>query len=328
MKRIVSGLTSTGKLTLGNYIGSIRNLNIARSKGYEVLVFIADLHAITTSIEPNELRSNVIENIKLYIACGLNPREVKLFVQSQIKGHTDLFWILATNSNQGELARMTQFKDKVVKQKNKTEVIPNGLFLYPLLMAADIMIYNPDIVIVGKDQKQHLELTKKLIKRINKKYNLNFKDPAVEIKGTGSKIMALQNPEKKMSKSDENENNTIFLLDSPKKVKNKIKTAVTDSENKVYYDLVKKPGISNLLTIYSSLKNLSIKQTEELFVNTNYKYFKKEVASLINEKLAGIQKVYNALSKKQVIASLDFKRDEIQKIADDNLEKIKKAIGL
>lgn len=330
MKRIVSGITATGNLHIGNYLGAINYLIEEQEKNNQLFVFVADLHGLTTPIDPKVLNNNTIEILKLYLACGLNPKKTKLFVQSEIKEHSELFYLLSTLTNIGQLNRMTQFKDKTIKQKNKTDLIPTGVLIYPILMAADIILYNPDFVIVGEDQKQHLELTKIITQRLNKNYKLNFKlvRPQIAKREEGSRIMALQQPENKMSKSDNNKNNTIFLLDDPKIIRKKITSAITDSENKIIYNPDKKPGISNLITIYSKFSNLSIKEVEDKFKDKDYKNFKDELANIIINKIVEIQKQFNTLKEKDIKKALETNRNEIRKIAIDNLNKIKKNMGL
>lgn len=326
-QKIISGLTATGKLTLGNYIGALKNILKHQEKD-DVYLFVADLHAITLPIDKEELSKNIEENIKLYLSCGIDPKKTKLFKQSDIKEHLELFYILMTNSYDGELKRMTQFKDKSIKLANKTENIPVGLFLYPVLMAADIMIHNVDGVIVGQDQTQHIELTRSLIERMNKKYNLSFKIPIQITNKVGYRIMALKEPNKKMSKSDSDKKNTIFLLDTPDEVRNKISSSLTDSENKVRYDLKEKPGVSNLLSIYASIKEISIEDAEKYFKDFNYKDFKNEIINVINSLLETIQKKFYSLSKEDIKKSLDINIKQIKEEAKINLDKVLEGIGI
>ncbi|MBD5423135.1 MAG: tryptophan--tRNA ligase [Mycoplasma sp.] len=327
-ERIVTGITATGKLTLGNYIGSIRNM-IQLQEQYEVFVFVADLHALTTYINPSDLRRNKNDIFALYLACGLDPEKVTLFFQSDVPAHSELNWIITSITNMGELSRMTQFKDKsqnIVKQDNGTEMIPTGLFVYPSLMASDIILYNPKYVPVGIDQKQHLELCQKIVKRMNKKYHLDFKEPVPIIPKLGAKIKSLQNPEAKMSKSDKNENASIYLLDDPEIAYKKIQRAITDSENKIYISDAK-PGVLNLLTIYACLKEISLEETEKYFVNKTYKELKEEVGQVVKKFLENIQFKYkNSLELVQKISKEGS--DKANKIANDNLLKVQKAFGL
>lgn len=225
---------------------------------------------------------------------------------------------------------MTQFKDKQNKltKKEKMNGIPLGIYIYPVLMTADILLYNANYVPVGYDQSQHLELSRTLIERLNKKYNFNFNLPKTILNKNGAKIMALREPNKKMSKSDKNEKNTIFLLDNPKIIKMKISSALTDSEEKIYFDEEKKPGISNLLTIYATLENLSVKETEKKFKNFNYNDFKDEIANTIIRILKPLQEKFSKIGEKEIENALIYNREKIQKVAKKNLKTIMKGIGL
>lgn len=327
MKRIVSGITATGNLTLGNYIGSIRNLVRVQDE-YEVFMFVADLHGITLPIEPDTLRKNVREQLATYIACGIDVNKTKLFRQSEIKGHSDIFYYLTTLANEGQLKRMTQYKDKSLKNSNGTQQIPMGLLMYPILMAGDIILYNADGVIVGSDQKQHLELTRDLVERLNTRFGLEFKVPEPIIERIGSKIMSLRTPTKKMSKSDTDLNETIFLLDDLDEARSKIMSAMTDSENKVYFDPENKPGISNLLTIFSTIKGVTIEESENEFSNVDYKAFKERVADVVVALLTAIQTKYNSISDEDIRTALDVNKEFIQKEADKYLNKIIKGFGM
>lgn len=328
LEKIVSGITATGKLTLGNYIGSIKNM-IKLQNDYEQYIFVADLHALTTYIDPKELIENKKNIFALYLACGLDPQKTTLFFQSDVPAHSELNWIITTITNMGELSRMTQFKDKsqnIVKQDNKTEIIPTGLFVYPALMIADIILYNPKAVPVGIDQKQHLELCQKIVKRMNTKYHLNFNEPKPIIPKIGNKIKSLVNPEQKMSKSDKNSNASIYLLDDPEVAYKKIQRAVTDSENKIYIS-DDKPGVLNLLTIFASLKDISIEEAEKHFSNKTYKDLKEEVGEVVKQFLIEIQRKYQSyIQNIDEIAQAGAKK--ANKIASENLLIIQKAFGL
>ena len=328
LEKIVSGITATGKLTLGNYIGSIKNM-IKLQNDYEQYIFVADLHALTTYIDPKELIENKKNIFALYLACGLDLQKTTLFFQSDVPAHSELNWIITTITNMGELSRMTQFKDKsqnIVKQDNKTEIIPTGLFVYPALMIADIILYNPKAVPVGIDQKQHLELCQKIVKRMNTKYHLNFNEPKPIIPKIGNKIKSLVNPEQKMSKSDKNANASIYLLDDPEVAYKKIQRAVTDSENKIYIS-EDKPGVLNLLTIFASLKDISIEEAEKHFSNKTYKDLKEEVGLVVKQFLIEIQKKYQSyIQNIDEIAQAGAKK--ANKIASENLLIIQKAFGL
>lgn len=330
MKRatIVSGITATGKLTLGNYLGAIKNI-VACQNDHDNFVFVADLHALTTYIQPAELAVNRRQILALYLACGVDPEKTALFFQSEVAAHSQLHWILMCQSTMGELTRMIQFKDKsqkAIKQANGTEMVPTGLFTYPTLMAADILLYNGQLVPVGADQKQHLELAQTLIRRLNKKYKLTFNVPKPLIAKIGYKVAALTDPEQKMSKSDTNPNASIYLLDDPDLAYKKIQRAITDSENKIYL-ADHKPGIKNLLTIYAGLEAIELSEAEAYFTNKNYQELKHEVGQSVKEFLIKIQIRYKEyLEQVDLIASAGAQRAAT--VAAGVLSKIYKALGL
>ena len=247
MKTILSGIQPSGTLTIGNYLGAIRQF-VELQDDHNCFFFIVDQHAITVPQDPKELRQNTRSLAALYLASGIDPEKATLFVQSEVSAHSELAWMLQSITYMGELERMTQFKDKAAKQ----ESVSSALFTYPALMAADILLYNADIVPVGDDQTQHLELTRDLAERFNNRFGEMFTVPEIRIPKTGARIMSLQEPTKKMSKSDENVQGFISMLDEPKIIQKKINRAVTDSEGVVKYDKENKPGISNLLDIFSS----------------------------------------------------------------------------
>ncbi len=326
-KRIVSGITSTGTLTIGNYLGAIKNF-VNLQDEFEMFIFVADLHALTTPIDPEKLRKNKKDIMALYIACGLKPEKTTLFNQSDILEHGQMSWLITTQTTIGELNRMTQFKDKSskVKKANGTEMIPTGLLIYPTLMAGDILLYNPDVVPVGTDQRQHLELTRNVANRINNKYGEIFKIPEPYFAKEGAKIMSLTDPTSKMSKSSEQSKSHILLLDDPVIAANKIKKAVTDSENKVYASK-EKPGVTNLLTIFAGLKNISIKEAEEHFKYSNYREFKQEVSEVVKEFLIDIQEKFKkAKSLVNIIAREGA--EKARKVAKNNIIKFEKKLGL
>lgn len=324
MERLLTGLKPSGELTIGSYLGSIKQM-VEYQNEYETFMFVPDLHAITVSQNPEELKSRIRKNIALYIACGINPEKVTLYIQSENLYHANLSWILECNSYFGEMSRMTQFKDKHSKGEN----ITTGLFTYPALMASDILLYDADLVPVGKDQKQHVELARNIAERFNSKYGETFKVPSGLIPKTGAKIKDLVDPSKKMSKSEENYKGTILLLDSEKDIRKKIMSAVTDSDNKIYFDEENKPGISNLLTIYSSFKGINIKESEKIFENSNYGTFKKEVADVVATKLLEIQEKYqNIINSDLIDKILDEGRDKTIKLAKEKYEIVRKKIGL
>lgn len=288
MKRMLTGLQPTGIITLGNYIGAIKQM-VKYQDEYESFLFVADLHAITVPKENLNLKENTKSLIALYLACGIDPKKNTIFVQSQNEYHANLSWILECNTYFGELSRMHQFKEKSKGKENFTA----GLFTYPVLMASDIIIYDADFVPVGVDQKQHVEIARDIAGRFNNKYGNTFVVPEPVISTTGTKIMDLIDPTKKMSKSSENQNGVIRLLDEPEVVRKKIMRATTDSEMSVRYDEENKPGISNLINIYSSLTGKEIKEIEKEFDGSNYGTFKKAVADVVVGEIEKIQEKYN-----------------------------------
>ena len=289
MKRILTGLQPSGELTLGSLIGGISG-SIKNQDMYDSYIFVPDLHAITVDQDPKLLHERIRKNVALYIACGVDPNKNTIYIQSENLYHANLSWILECTTYMGEASRMTQFKEK---SRNK-ENISVGLFTYPILMASDILLYSPDLVPTGIDQKQHVELARDIANRFNNKYGETFKIPEPMIPEVGAKIKDLQDPTKKMSKSSDNPKGIIYLLDEEPVIRKKIMSAVTDSEGKVYYDENLKPGISNLLTIYSSLKEISIKEAEEHFKDYNYGSLKTEVADVVVEVLNNIQNKYKS----------------------------------
>ncbi len=325
-KRMLSGIKPTGKLTLGNYIGAIKQF-ISYQDEYEMFVFIADLHALTLPIDPKELRENTKDLISIYLACGLDPNKVVLFKQSDVHEHAELGYIMACNSNMGELFRMTQYKDKTAKM-GSNESIPTGIFIYPALMAADIVLYDPDYVPVGIDQKQHVELTRDIAIRFNSHYSETFKIPEPVVPKNGAKIGSLSNPLKKMSKS-ESEKGTIYLLEDLAIIRKKIMSAVTDSDTKVYYDEVNKPGISNLLTIMSALTNRSISDLENEFKDCNYGTFKKAVADVVCNELEALQNKVKEIKNSGIIDKvLEEGAAKASIVAKKKLAKVYRKVGL
>ena len=255
-KIILSGIQATGNLTLGNYIGALNNF-VKLQDEYDCYYMIADLHTLTVRNDPEKLRENTLKLIALYIACGLDPDKNTIFIQSHVPAHTGLSWVLNCYTYMGELSRMTQYKDKSQKHSDN---INSGLFTYPVLMAADILLYRANLVPVGDDQKQHLEIARDIAERFNGIYGDTFVVPDPYIPQSGARIMGLQNPTSKMSKSSEDENDKILLTDDSDTIRKKLKKAVTDSENHVHFDKKNKPGISNLMTIYSILKGKSMEE--------------------------------------------------------------------
>ena len=279
MARILSGIKPTGQLTLGNYIGAIKNFARVQHDG-ETFIFIADLHALTLPIDPKTLRNNSRDIAAYYLAAGLDPKTTTIFLQSSVHEHSELAIILQNYLYMGELSRMTQYKDKTQKMDNNA--IGLGLFAYPVLMAADIVLYDAPRIPVGEDQVQHVELARDLVKRFNNRYGDVLVMPKAEVTKVGKRIMSLSDPTKKMSKSDPK--GDIYLSDDLKTMRKKIMSAVTDLGHEVKYDVVNKPGISNLMTIYSALTNKTMEEIEQEFANKGYGDFKRSVAdALINE---------------------------------------------
>lgn len=290
-KTIISGIQSSGILTLGNYLGALKNW-VKIQDEYNCIFFIADMHSITVKQEPEVLAKNIKSVLMQYLACGINADKNIIFMQSHVPCHAELGWLLNCSTYMGELSRMTQYKDKSSKQEN----INVGLFDYPVLMAADILLYSADYVPVGEDQRQHLELTRDIAKRFNSLYNKDvFKIPEPYIMEVGARIMSLQDPTRKMSKSDENSNAYISLIDSRDTIISKFKKAVTDSENVVRFS-PDKPGISNLMTIYSCISGLKIPEVEKLFEGKGYGAFKTAVGELVANELEPINNEYERLS--------------------------------
>ncbi len=328
MKTIVSGIQPSGNLTLGNYLGAIKQFVDLQNSLEDVnfYIFIADMHAITVPKVPAELRKNIRELAALYLAAGLNPEKVNLFIQSEVREHAELGYALQTITYIGELERMTQFKDKKQKQ---TAGVSSALLTYPVLMAGDILLYNADYVPVGVDQKQHLELTRTLAERFNNRYSPTFNIPEPLLVKNGSKVMSLTDPTKKMSKSDPNEKSCIYLTDPENIIRKKIASAVTDSETCVKYDVENKPGISNLLTILSACTNKPISELEEEFKDANYGTFKKAVADAVVELLKPIQEKFNEfVNSKELDEILNKGRDNASYAASKMIRKVYKKIGL
>ena len=291
-KIVFSAIKPSGEITLGNYLGAIKNW-IGFQDDYECYYCIADLHAITVKQEPKLLRKRVLEILAIYIASGLDYEKSTLFVQSHVPAHSEASWLLTCTANMGELSRMTQYKDKTAKMKENTS-ISAGLFNYPVLMAADILIYNTDFVPVGIDQKQHVELARDIAQRFNSSYSDTFVLPEAKISESAAKIMDLQDPEKKMSKSDDNENSYILVLDKPEVIRRKIARAVTDSVGVVNYT-DEQPGVKNLINIVSAIKGIKPDEVVKLFEGKGYKEFKEYVADTIIEELKPVQEKANEL---------------------------------
>jgi tryptophanyl-tRNA synthetase len=321
--RIFSGIRPTGKIHLGNYLGAIKQW-IDLQENNECVFSIVDWHAITTPYDNNDFQKNILGMASAYLSLGLSPEKCILFVQSSIKDHIELAWLLGTICPLGELKRMTQFKEKSKKQE-----VNSSLLNYPLLMAADILLYQTDIVPVGQDQKQHVELTRSLAKKFNRKYGKTFKEPSCQISKAGAKIMSLTQPKKKMSKTDE-PNSYIEVFEEEESIRKKIMSATTDSDKKIRYDLKKKPGISNLLNIYSILSSKSVKDLEKIYKEKSYQEFKKELAELIINYLKPFKRKNEEYLQRQVylqeILNQGAKRAQI--IALSTMEQVRKNMGL
>jgi tryptophanyl-tRNA synthetase len=313
----------TGALHLGNYLGAVLNWS-RMQEGFECYFGVVDMHAITAAYEPAKVRAASLELVAWYLACGLDPAKVSIFIQSHIVGHAELAWVLGCICPLGQLERMTQFKDKSAKQ----ESVGGGLLFYPVLMAADILLYNADAVPVGEDQKQHLELTRDLAEKFNRVYSPTFKVPEPYIPKTGARIASLSNPEKKMSKSDEDPAGTLYLLDSPTVLKKKIMSAVTDSGSEVAAR-DDKPGIVNLLNIFSAVTGRAVSALEAEFAGQGYGTFKAAVADAVVAALEPVQKKYAELmgSKDYLLQIIRSGDEAAQKTAYKTLAKVYRKIG-
>ncbi len=328
MKRILSGIKPTGSLNIGTYLGSVKNFVKLQDQmpDYEFFIFIADLHAITIHKGKQELRAKIKELAALYIACGLNPERINLFIQSEVPAHSQLAYLLQCNSYIGELERMIQYKEKSKKQETGITV---GLFTYPTLMASDILLYDSEFVPVGKDQKQHLELARDIAIRVNNKYNNIFTVPKPLIAEVGAKINSLTDPTSKMDKSGDNEKSRINLLDPENFIKKKIKSAVTDSLGTIIYDPENRPGISNLLTIYHVITNIPFKDIEKKYQGMGYKEFKEDLGEIVYQELKPIQtKYYELINSKELNNILDKGRERANQVANQKIMKFNDRIGL
>lgn len=325
---IFSGIQPSGSLTLGNYLGSLINW-VKLQDDYDSYFCVVDLHAITVRQDPKALRKNTLDMVALYLAAGIDPKKSTIFVQSHVPEHSELGWLLNCYTYYGELNRMTQFKDK---SKQHEQNINSGLFTYPVLMAADILLYQTDLVPVGADQKQHLELTRDLANRLNTLYGQGlFKIPEPFIAKQGAKVMALQNPTKKMSKSDKNEKNSIFLLEDLKSVAKKIKTAITDSDEpaRIIYDPENKPGVANLMNIYCAITGIQTEQMEQEFAGKMYGQLKVAVSEVVVSELEKLQTRFNEYRSNEALLD-QIIAEGAQKArahAKQTLDKLKEKIG-
>ena len=326
-KTMITGVQPTGNFTLGNYIGAIKNF-VKLQKDYNSYIFIADLHGLTSYQNPKDIQDRILDLAALYMACGVEPKYTKFFVQSDVNEHSVLGFLIAFQCRIGELSRMTQYKSK--KEKQGKDGIDLGLLIYPTLMAADILLYDASIVPVGKDQKQHIEITRDLGDRFNKRYGHTFNLPEYYIPEIGGKIMNLQNPSEKMSKSaPSNDKGTILILDDINITKKKITSAKTDSSKQINFDEVNKPGISNLISIFSAITDKSIKEIENKYKNYNYGDFKKELANEIEKFIIPIQEKYKKYRySKELINILKTGAKEASKLASKKIIEVRKKLGI
>jgi len=324
---VLSGCQPSGQLTLGNYMGALKQW-VSMQDDHDCLYMIVDLHAITVRQDPKLLAEACLDGLSLYLACGIDPQKSTLFLQSHVPEHAQLSWVLNCYAQMGELNRMTQFKDKSAKNENNINV---GLYSYPVLQAADILLYQADKVPVGEDQKQHLELTRDIATRVNNLYGDVFRLPDPYIPDFGARIMSLQEPEKKMSKSDNNPNNFIGLLEDPKKLAKKIKRAVTDSDEQanIYFNPTEKPGVSNLLTLLSLATSKSIKELEPEYTDKMYGHLKGDVADAVVALLEPIQARYAEIRADRAYLD-EVMRQGAEKASArgaETLAKVYKAVG-
>lgn len=323
-KRIFSGVQPSGNLHIGNYLGAIKNW-VDLQDEYESIFCVVDLHAITVPQDPEKLRRKTLEIAKIYLAAGIDPQKSTIFVQSQVPEHSELMWLLNTVAKMSELEKMTQFKDK--SQKEGREGAPVGLFAYPVLMAADILLYDTEIVPVGEDQKQHVELARDLAKRFNHRFGETFVVPQAYVRQEGMRIMGLDDPTKKMSKSAPSEYNYIALTDDADTVRKKIKKAVTDSGSEILYS-EEKPALRNLLNIYASFANETPGQVVEKFAGKGYGDFKADLAEVVISALESFQRKFDELSDETVLEILRLGAHKVRPLAEANLVRAKEKMGL
>ena len=328
IKRLLSGIQPTGHLHLGNYLGALKNWDALLHDDYEAFFFMADLHSITLPQDPKSLHHNTLATAAMYIACGLDPSKCSIFLQSQMPEHTEMSWIFSCTTQLGWLNRMTQFKEK--SQKFQADASSLGLYAYPVLMAADILLYQPDYVPVGEDQKQHIELARDIAGSFNRYVKKDFfKLPEPLIVKEGARVMSLRDGTKKMSKSDESDNSRINLTDSAELIVSKIKKAKTDSLQEIYFDKEKRPDISNLINIYASLSGESIKQLEQKYKNSTTAQFKEDLAGVIVAALEPINLKFMQLMKDRqyLLQILNDGREKAKNVASSTLFEAKKLFG-
>ncbi|MBR2001678.1 MAG: tryptophan--tRNA ligase [Firmicutes bacterium] len=324
MKRVFSGVQPTGNIHIGNYLGALKQF-VQLQEENDAIYCIVDMHAITVPQDPKELRQHILDVAALYMAVGVDPKKAIIFVQSDVPGHAELNWILTCNSYTGELSRMTQFK-----QKSKgRESAPTGLFTYPVLMASDILLYDTDIVPVGNDQKQHIELTRDIALRVNNKFGDTFVVPEGQFVKSGARVMSLDDPTSKMSKSAENPHSRISLLDEPSKIKKSIMKSTTDSEGVIYFDIENKPGISNLLSIYSAFSGETIEDLVKKYDGQGYGTLKKDLVEVTVNALTPVQERYKEIRYSQEL--IDVLKDGAERantIAEKTMKRVKDRFGL
>lgn len=325
MKRVFSGVQPTGDLHIGNYLGALRQF-VELQDEQQCVYCVVDLHSITLPQDPKELRQHIYDVAALYLAIGIDPKKSIIFIQSEVSGHAELSWILTCNAYTGELSRMTQFKDK----SKGNESSPAGLFCYPVLMAADILLYDTDIVPVGNDQRQHIELTRDIAIRVNNRFNKKvFVVPEGRYLKEGARVMSLDDPCSKMSKSAENAFSRIGLLDDDQKIRKAIMKATTDSEALVKFDLENKPGVSNLLSIYSAFSGKSFAEIEKMYEGKGYGDFKKELAEVAVDAIRPIRERFHEIRKsEELIKTLESGAEKANAIAEKTLKRVKDQFGI
>lgn len=324
MKRVFSGVQPTGNIHIGNYLGALKQF-VELQEENDCIYCIVDMHSITLPQDPKLLRHNILDVAALYLAVGLNPKKSIIFVQSEVSGHAELAWVLMCNSYTGELSRMTQFKQK----SKDSESAPTGLFTYPVLMAADILLYDTDVVPVGNDQKQHIEITRDIAERVNNKYGKIFVIPEGRFLKAGARIMSLDDPTSKMSKSAENELSRISLLDDANKIKKSIMKSTTDSEGTIRFDIENKPGISNLLNIYSALSGTDVNDIVKKYEGCGYGGFKKDLVEVAVEAIIPIQqRFYDIRNSQELVDILKDGTQRANEIAEKTIKRVKDKFGL
>jgi len=324
MKRVFSGVQPTGNIHIGNYLGALKQF-VDLQEDNQCVYCIVDMHSITVPQDPAMLRRHILDVAALYLSVGVDPKKSIVFIQSDVPGHAELSWILTCNSYTGELSRMTQFK-----QKNRgRESAPAGLFTYPILMAADILLYDTDIVPVGNDQKQHIELCRDIAIRINNKYGKMFTVPEGRFLKAGARIMALDDPSEKMSKSAENVHSRISLLDDENKIKKSIMRATTDSEGSIRFDPEEKPGVSNLMNIYSAFSDMGTKEIEKKYQGCGYGTFKKELVEVVTDSLRPVRQRFEEIRESdELIRILKDGSGQAGEIAEKTIKRVKENFGL